>query len=233
MEKKQILEINQHISDALKQWAEIVLTADAGNWAYHLNYTNNDIFHAIEICMHVLMNNAIKSGYIENEEDAVGKGFAFREAIEKSFGIDTVKILRSVLSQQNMKYFTLEELTRSDIAKSKGIDNNPVGVELDNLIELTQKVLDPLREAYGKPIYVTSGYRSEELNKEVKGAKNSFHLRGCAADITTYNKNENIKLFKLVQDLKLPFSELINEHDGQWVHIAYDKTQIDYEISHT
>ena len=84
-----------------------------------------------------------------------------------------------------MKYFTLNELTYSSTAKQKGINNTPNTTIKANLINLVDNILDPLREAYGKPIIVTSGYRCTELNKAVKGASNSQHVKGEAADIRT------------------------------------------------
>ena len=91
-------------------------------------------------------------------------------------------------------------------------------------------VLDPLREAYGKPIKINSGYRSPALNKAMKGAANSHHMRGMAADITGGSKGENKKLFKLIQDLRLPFTQLIDEKDFQWVHISYDCLDLRYQV---
>ena len=77
-----------------------------------------------------------------------------------------------------MKYFSLKELIKSTIAIARGILNVPNKNEEANLIALTDNVLDPLREAYGKPIIVTSGYRSEQLNRMIGGAKTSQHVKG-------------------------------------------------------
>ena len=66
-----------------------------------------------------------------------------------------------------MKYFTIEELTRSTTARLRGIDNTPSQQVINNLIALVDNVLDPLREAWGKPIHVNSGYRCRALNKAV------------------------------------------------------------------
>ena len=82
-----------------------------------------------------------------------------------------------------MKYFTLKELTRSTTATAKGIDNTPTPEVEKNLTLLVENVLDPLREIYGKPITVNSGYRCPELNKAVGGSKTSDHVKGFAADI--------------------------------------------------
>ena len=77
-----------------------------------------------------------------------------------------------------MKHFTLRELVKSDTAIRKGIKNIPNRQEEQNLTNLVDKILDPLREAYGKPIIVTSGFRCEELNKLIGGSKTSQHRTG-------------------------------------------------------
>lgn len=122
-----------------------------------------------------------------------------------------------------MKYFTIEELTHSDTAISKGIDNSPTMQEEQNLVALIENVLDPLREAYGRPLIVTSGFRCEKLNKAVKGSSTSQHRFGQAADIRSKEdtKSENKKIFDLAQELNLPFDQLIDEYDYNWVHISY------------
>lgn len=120
-----------------------------------------------------------------------------------------------------MKHFTITELTRSDTATARGIDNTPRELETVALTALIRHLLDPLREAYGRPIRVNSGYRCPVLNKAVKGASASQHLKGEAADITTGSKTENKKLFELAQSLGLPFDQLIDEKGYSWVHISY------------
>lgn len=120
-----------------------------------------------------------------------------------------------------MKYFTVEELTRSTTASQRGIDNSPNSIQATNLSLLVEKVLDPLREAYGAPITVNSGFRSPELNKAVKGANNSQHTKGEAADITVGSKTGNMKLFNLIRDLRLPFDQLIDEKAFSWIHVSY------------
>lgn len=122
-----------------------------------------------------------------------------------------------------MKFFTIQELTKSTTAQQKGIKNIPSKEQEQNLIALVENILDPLREAYGGPIIVTSGYRCPALNKAVGGAKNSQHMTGQAADIRTVKdtRAENKKLFDLIQKLKLPFDQLIDEHNLDWVHVSY------------
>lgn len=122
-----------------------------------------------------------------------------------------------------MKYFTMRELTYSATAHRANISNVPGQIERNNLEELVAKILDPLREAWGKPIHVNSGYRNIPTNRLVGGVAGSMHLRGWAADITTGNEVDNRRLYQLVQDLKLPFFELIGQKYGfRWLHISYN-----------
>ena len=122
-----------------------------------------------------------------------------------------------------MKYFTIGEMVTSATADRKGINNRCSKESMANIIRLINNVLDPLREAYGKPIRVTSGYRSEELNQVVGGSPTSDHRLGRAADIvgTPATKEENEKLFGLIVSLGLPFDQLIDEKDYSWVHVSY------------
>lgn len=129
------------------------------------------------------------------------------------------------LNLNSMKFFTIDELTKSDTAIRNNINNIPNEQEKNNLIALVDNILDPLREAYGKPIIVTSGYRCEKLNNLVKGSKTSQHRSGQAVDIKSKQdtKEENKKLFNLIQKLNLPFDQLINEHDYDWIHVSFSK----------
>lgn len=120
-----------------------------------------------------------------------------------------------------MKHFTIKELSHSDTALAKGIDNFPTAAEaICNLTKLVDNVLDPLREKYGKPIRVSSGYRSAILNRSVNGATSSQHRLGEAADITVGSKEENRKLFEIIKS-ELPFDQLIDEKDFSWVHVSF------------
>lgn len=129
-----------------------------------------------------------------------------------------------------MKYFTIEEMTKSSTATAKHIDNTPNQTAIDNLTKLIEIVLDPLREWYGKPIRVNSGYRCKVLNKAVGSkAKNSQHLYGEATDITAGSKEENEKLFNYIKD-NLPFDQLINESDFSWVHVSYREGRLRKQV---
>jgi uncharacterized protein YcbK (DUF882 family) len=115
-----------------------------------------------------------------------------------------------------MKYFTLKELTRTATRQS----NTPGSAEVANLTNLVDRVLDPLREVYGKPIRVNSGYRSLAVNLAVKGATNSQHLRGEAADITAGSPAENRRLFEMLANGGYVFDQLIDEKQYAWIHVS-------------
>ena len=108
------------------------------------------------------------------------------------------------------KYFTLEELTRTNT----GLLNIPAIKEVANLQDLVTNILDPLRELYGHPIIVGSGYRSPRVNTAVKGSSSSHHVKGMAADIEGFDKSkvENKKLYELIKN-NFKFTQLINERN--------------------
>lgn len=118
--------------------------------------------------------------------------------------------------------FTLAELTKSSTATRLGIDNSPSPEQLENLVELCHKVLQPLREAIG-PINISSGLRVPALNKAIGGSKTSQHcaINGAAADIDI---EDNKKVFDYIKN-NLQFDQLIwefgNEKQPDWVHVSY------------
>ena len=122
-------------------------------------------------------------------------------------------------------YFSISEMISSATALREGIDNRPPTSAYHLLHVLVDQLLDPIREAWGEPIVVSSGYRCKELNTLVGGAKNSHHMLGCAADIIAGNKADHRRLFNLIQQMqqqgKIRFTQLILEDDGRWIHISY------------
>lgn len=120
-----------------------------------------------------------------------------------------------------MKYFKLSEFTKSATAVKNGIDNSiDDAIVVDNLYNLVENVLDPLRALTGAPIYVNSGYRCRELNTIVGGSRTSQHLTGCAADITS---DDNKRLVYLLLNY-LSFDQAIiyrNGSDIRFVHVSY------------
>lgn len=122
-----------------------------------------------------------------------------------------------------MKYFTLQELWKSATATRKGINNQPNGEAARRLRDLVTFILDPLREAWQAPIIVTSAYRCSKLNQAVGGSRTSQHVLGMAADIRTVSdsRDDNKRLFDLIRKLQLPFDQLINEYNYDWIHVSY------------
>lgn len=113
--------------------------------------------------------------------------------------------------------FTLDELT----VTGTGLLNVPTPGELDNLKLLVEHVLQPLREAYGQPIRVTSGFRSMAVNASVGGAATSQHTKGEAVDLVC---RDNAAIFRIIRD-RLPFDQLIwekgDDMEPDWVHVSY------------
>lgn len=97
--EKEIKEINTHISDALKQWSALMLHADADNWAYNLNYSDEDLLNAFFIFHHVASNIAIKNGAL-TEENAVSKMYKLRDAIKHCYDFDTIELTNKVLHNE-------------------------------------------------------------------------------------------------------------------------------------
>lgn len=138
-----------------------------------------------------------------------------------------------------MKYFTVDEFVRSELAEKNNIDNSPSIYQKNNITEFVENLLDPLREAWAmyceeldlgtKGIYITSGIRSEELNKLVNGSKTSAHYHGWAADLVPTNNNLlQFKTFCInwLKDKK--FDQIISEDEDsngvpRWIHIGYKR----------
>ena len=122
-----------------------------------------------------------------------------------------------------MKYFTIKELSHSETANRKGIDNTPTGDVVVSMTTLINECLDPVRELYGKPITVTSGFRCPILNKAVGGVNSSQHVKGEAADLVGRNDDETRKIFETAKAFG-QFDQLLYEKNSKgniWVHISY------------
>lgn len=135
---------------------------------------------------------------------------------------------------KEMKYFSIKELTKSETATKKGIDNTPNAAQVKNLEALIDNLLDPIREQWGAAIYVTSGFRSIALNKAVGGVANSHHLGGYAADLTVKSQAGNKALFEMIRCSNLRWTQLISEkntsHGCGWVHISYVPSNLKNQV---
>jgi hypothetical protein len=134
------------------------------------------------------------------------------------------------------KNLSLSEMTKSNTAKRNGISNQPTEEHMENMIDLANVIFQPIRNHFGVPIHISSGYRSEELNKAIGGAHkyiegkyvaSSQHCRGEAIDIDMDYKSgpSNAEVFNFIKN-NLDFDQLIwefgNDKNPSWVHVSYD-----------
>jgi len=125
---------------------------------------------------------------------------------------------RGTLTQQLTDHFTLAELTQSQTAARRGIDNEPTQAIVVNLTR-TAQVLEQVRTLLGgKSILVSSGYRSPALNAAVGGARDSAHLQGLAADFTCPGYGTPLDVARKIAASNIAFDQVIQE--GTWVHIG-------------
>jgi len=126
-------------------------------------------------------------------------------------------------------HFSLSELTKSQTAERKGIDNKPTLEHIENLTELCTQILEPTRRNFGKPMVITSGYRSEELCVAIGSKTTSQHAKGQAADFEMIGL-DNKSLAKYIKN-NLVFDQLIlefytpNDPSSGWVHCSYNKDE--------
>ena len=128
------------------------------------------------------------------------------------------------------EHLDLSEVIRSESAKRNGISNMPIEKHIANFKLLAEKVFEPLRNYFRCPIHISSGYRSVELNRAVKGSATSQHCTGEAIDIDmdgTPNGVTNKMVFNYIKD-NLEFDQLIWEfgtnENPDWVHVSYEST---------
>lgn len=131
---------------------------------------------------------------------------------------------------QLSEHLSLAEVTRSETAKRNGISNMPTEEHIANFKLLAEKVFEPIRNHFGKPIHISSGYRSAALNKKVKGSSSSQHCSGEAIDIDMDGGAHGITnkmVFDYIKD-NLEFDQLIAEFpvngNPAWVHVSYEST---------
>lgn len=137
------------------------------------------------------------------------------------------------------KNFTYEELVNSPTAQRLKINNTPNKQQEDSLKKLANDILQPIREKYGKPIIVTSGFRCTKLNNAVGGAKSSQHCKGEAADIRSVSDSiqDNKELFNLILNMinkgEIKVGQLIDEYGYNWVHVSLPRVgKVNNQILH-
>ncbi len=117
--------------------------------------------------------------------------------------------------------FTLEELCHSNTAEVRGIQNIPNSEQENNLKVLAIRLLQPLRERYGKPMVISSGFRCQEVNKLAGGVATSQHTQGKAADVSV---NDPRNLLSILLASGLDFDQAILYDDGKnlFLHVSYN-----------
>jgi hypothetical protein len=120
---------------------------------------------------------------------------------------------------------SLAEVTRSETAKRRGISNMPTAEHIENFKKLAVNIFQPIREHFGKPIIISSGYRSAELNKAIGGSLSSQHCSGEAIDIDMDGTDiTNAQIFNYIKD-NLNFDQMIWEFgtdtNPDWVHVSF------------
>jgi hypothetical protein len=120
---------------------------------------------------------------------------------------------------------SLAEVTRSETAKRRGISNMPTPEHIENFKKLAVNIFQPIREHFGKPIIISSGYRSAELNKAIGGSLSSQHCSGEAIDIDMDGTDiTNAQIFNYIKD-NLNFDQMIWEFgtdtNPDWVHVSF------------
>jgi hypothetical protein len=128
------------------------------------------------------------------------------------------------------EHLDLSEVTRSESAKRNGISNMPTEQHIANFKLLAENVFEPIRNNFRCPIHISSGYRSIELNRAIKGSLTSQHCQGEAIDIDmdgSTNGVTNKMVFDYIKD-NLEFDQLIWEfgtsQNPDWVHVSYEST---------
>lgn len=119
------------------------------------------------------------------------------------------------------KNFVLSEVTRSNIAKRLGIENEPSKKHLQNIKNIIINLIQPMRDAIG-PIRISSGYRSPNVNRAVNGSFKSQHCKGEALDLQFWSDGEisNKAIYDWVLSSDVEFDQMINEFDFSWIHIS-------------
>lgn len=131
------------------------------------------------------------------------------------------------LKHYPMKYFSIAEFLNSDAADKYQVSNMPADEELlavlNNINDLVNNVLDPLRARIGRPVIITSGYRSQRVNELVGGSKTSQHLSGKAADIHVqgYTPQQMDIVYQTIQ-MCFDFDQLIFYPSKNIIHISWN-----------
>ncbi len=126
------------------------------------------------------------------------------------------------------KNLSLQEMLKSRTATRLGLSNSPNEEHVKNMQALAENIFQPLRDYFGVPLHISSGYRSEALNKAIGGSKSSQHCKGEAMDIDRdgYSQPDNAQIFEYIKN-NLDFDQMIWEFGTQknpeWVHVSHKR----------
>ena len=119
-------------------------------------------------------------------------------------------------------HFSYDEMTRSQTAERNSIDNTPSDEQINNLIELCDNILEPVRVHFNRPVTITSGFRCKELNRKICSTDRSQHTKGEAADFVVNGSPTVTEVWRWIIDSDLDFDQAIQEF-GRWVHVSFKK----------
>lgn len=126
------------------------------------------------------------------------------------------------------KNLSLQEMLKSRTATRLGLSNSPNEEHIKNMQALAENIFQPLRDYFGVPIHISSGYRSEALNKAIGGSKSSQHCKGEAMDIDRdgYSQPDNVQIFEYIKK-NLDFDQMIwefgTQQNPEWVHVSHKR----------
>ena len=119
-------------------------------------------------------------------------------------------------------------MLKSRTATRLGLSNSPSEEHVKNMQALAENIFQPLRDYFGVPIHISSGYRSEALNKAIGGSKSSQHCKGEAMDIDRdgYSQPDNAQIFEYIKN-NLDFDQMIwefgTQQNPEWVHVSHKR----------
>lgn len=147
------------------------------------------------------------------------KAIKLSKKFEKATG-KTPKVWK--VGDKLSQHFSYDEMTRSQTAKRNDINNTPNLKQIDNLIDLCENILEPIRGHFKKPVTITSGFRCIELNKKIGSTDKSQHTKGQAVDFVVNGDITVADVWKWIIESDLDFDQVIYEF-GRWIHVSFKK----------
>lgn len=122
------------------------------------------------------------------------------------------------------EHFTYAEMIRSNTASRRGIQNRPDRVQIERFVALLKNVMEPIRNHFGRPVIITSGFRCLELNRAIGSHDNSQHVRGEAIDFEVSDVSLSDVYEWIITQSGLDYDQIIYEFgEAGWIHVSYTK----------